>query len=77
MINPRSSLVIVIRFDFTSGAKSDTAFFLAMPSERPFSTEGRALIVFPKSDKRPAERDMPPVVVSVWFIWRLSVMVAS
>lgn len=62
---PRSSLVIVILFDFISGEKRLTAFFIAVPSDFPFSREGRELIVLPNSARRPVDKDIPPVGASV------------
>ena len=65
IIKPRSSLVIVILLDFTSGAKRLTAFFFANPKDFPFSKDGKEFILFPKSERRPADNDKPPDVFSV------------
>ena len=64
-MSPRSSLVIVILFDLISGANKLTAFFFARPNDFPFSREGKELILFPKSESCPADKDKPPVTDSV------------
>ena len=63
MTSPRSSLVTVILFDFISGANKLTAFFLARPRDFPLSSDGSEFIALPKSDRRPAESEIPPVVL--------------